>query len=622
MPQERKLTVVKSEPLTVVSSEPLPKPTTGTFLDIPEVGTGARELSLGALSTLPGGTEQRLPSGRELATIASSPLATAKELGSMGLETAGGLLSFLTSPGRDVAAEQKRSIEEGRMPPLSFEEGMFRAGQVGGAAVSAVLPGTKVGRGLISEAGSAPIKAVAKIGDVIAARPKVAFKEAMTKLPDRVFDALKPSKLTRMRVKDAMPDALQDVVALATEQGRKVESVADIADVMKDSKRLLNEDIQKLAPQGLSIDGDELAAEIAKVRKTFESKFIEKGTGKEVSELAPGISESAFSELEDAMSKFKGRMLTLDQAEEMRRGVNARLSAFMRKNQIKQGKEAASNPGTAIDLALRDALESGINKSLTKAGFQASSPFRKRYANIRTVEDAVVDRFLSELKGDEAMFFNFDSLDTITAGSGITALVYGEPAAAVGLGTTVAARHMISQIRKRLSDPDRLVKKAFDGVVGSEFAQKFKRASVPERKLLTGRTDIKGPLQMPGVPADAALGSETIVSSSPVVPGMQGIRSGKLLPEQAGAPFVTPETPIPDVVRQPQGFPVRETNRQLPPSRSLAISPSPGSFVDELPSTAEAGQVFIRKSDATAYFWDGRKWTPMMRWNGSKWIAP
>lgn len=486
----------------------LPKPQpTGTILGT-QFGTDLRELALGAAdTTLPGGQHISLPTGRELVTVATNPLATVKELGSMGLETVGALLSFLTAPGRpapltpqqseeyrktfgqeppDVLNLDKRMEEIG--PPLSREEAMFRAGQIGGAVLGALIPGTKGGRAAIGKVGGAVPKTIEKVGgavaETIAARPKVTFTKAMRELPDRVFQALKPSKMTRLNVRDAMPAALNDLVATATELGMKVESIEDMANVVRASKRMLNEDLGKLAPRGLSVDGDELAAEIAKVRRTFETKFIEKGTGKEVYELPPGISESAFAELDDAIAKFKGRLLTLDQAEEMRRGVNARLNSFMRKNQIKQGKEAASNPSTAIDLALRDALESGINKSLNKAGFPASSPFRKRYANIRTLEDSILDRYLSEMTGEEAAFFNLDSLDTITAGSSASFLLFGEPSTAAALATTVAARHVINAIRKRLSNPDRLIKKAFEDVVGSEFAPKMNRADIPQRKAL------------------------------------------------------------------------------------------------------------------------------------------
>ena len=322
------------------------------------------------------------------------------------------------------------------------------------------------------------------------------FRQAVDALPDTMMKALKPSIAIRKQFSEVAPAALEDVVSFAKDTGSKLESMSDIATVNRGIRETILQDMKKITGQGVSLDGDAIAAQLRKFKESYNTQLIDKATGKPVAVTQPGVSTADFSEIDNAITMFEGKMVPLEVAENMRRGVNARLASFMRKNDIRKGQELKSNPSTAGNSELIDILASEIDASLAKVKSPGMVNLRKRYSHNRVLDDAVTERVIREMTNEEVGLMDFQSLDTITFGSAFTAAATGNLPAAATLGLTGTARRVIDVISDRMRQPDKVISKAFKDIQGSEFVKPFKRVTTPERKLLTGRTDLQGPLQM------------------------------------------------------------------------------------------------------------------------------
>lgn len=314
---------------------------------------------------------------------------------------------------------------------------------------------------------------------------KQSFNTAVKELPDKVMKAIKPSISIRKQFSEVSPIALDDAVSFAKTGGKKVDSVGDLYAANTGSRKAIFEDIQKLSAQGVSLDGDAIAAQLRKFKKSYDVELIDKATGKPIATKQPGLSPADFSEIDNAISLFEGKMVPLEVAENMRRGVNARLSSFMRKNDIRKGQELKSNPATAGNAELADILAKEADSTLGKIKSPAMTPLRKRYSASRTLDDALTERIIREMTDEEVGLLDFQSLDTITFGSAFTAAATGNIPAAATLGLTGTARRVIDVISDRLNKPDAQISRAFSEInKNMEMVKPFQRVSAPERRAL------------------------------------------------------------------------------------------------------------------------------------------
>lgn len=301
-----------------------------------------------------------------------------------------------------------------------------------------------------------------------------------------LFDAVKPSKAVRMRAKDDLPGATQDIADFANTFGVEVDSVLKAQQTATMAKRVILEDINKLTQgQGVTGSGSTIAGAIRTFKSSRKVKAFKEGTGEVVEQTPPGLKDPT-DLIDEYIEFYEGKNFPLDELENLRRGENARMSAFMRKNQIKQGQEARANPATATQLEVIAALEQEIDNALSRIKSPGAKDLRKRYSQLRTAEDVFLDRYITDLVDAG---HPFDSLDTITAGSSVTALALGQPEAAGTLAGTVFARRAITFIREKYGNPDRLVRKAFEDVESGQF----RRVSPPRRRLLGAPSELITP---------------------------------------------------------------------------------------------------------------------------------
>ena len=475
--------------------------------EVPEV---AREIMLAlANKILPGGEKMQL----DFSLNPRKALEAGKMVGEglFGLAQRGGQLMTLGSI--DPATGQPLPGIRDELLAESQQE-MNRPGFTGAA-----LTGSRIGNvagdvlnlamGMKSPKMGAELLATEKAA--VQAAAKTSFTKAMSELPQTLMKALKPSIGIRKQFSEVAPAALEDVVSYAKDTGSKLESMSDIATVNRGIRETILSDMKKITGQGVSLDGDAIAAQLRKFKESYNTQLISKETGKPVSVTQPGVSAADFSEIDNAITMFEGKMVPLEVAENMRRGVNARLASFMRKNDIRKGQELKSNPSTAGNSELIDILANEIDASLAKVKSPGMVNLRKRYSHNRVLDDAVTERVIREMTNEEVGLMDFQSLDTITFGSAFTAAATGNIPAAATLGLTGTARRVIDVISDRMRQPDKVISKAFKDIRGSEFVKPFKRVTAPERKLLTGRTDLQGPLQMGRAHPDSpAFGSGTL----------------------------------------------------------------------------------------------------------------
>lgn len=460
-----------------------------------------------------------------------------------------------------------------------------------------------------------------------------AFRQAVDALPDTLMKALKPSIAIRKQFSEVAPAALDDVVSFAKTSGNNLESMADIAKVNHGVRQTILEDMKKLTSRGVSLDGDAIAAQLRKFRESYNTQLIDKTTGKPVSVTQPGVSAADFSEIDNAISMFEGKMVPLEVAENMRRGVNARLSSFMRKNDIRKGQELKSNPGTAGNSALIDVLAEQTDAALSKVKSPGMTQLRKRYSNNRVLDDAVTERIIREMTAEEVGLLDFQSLDTITFGSAFTAAALGNLPAAATLGLTGGARRVIDVIGHRMRQPDKVISKAFKDVRGSEFVKPFKRVTAPERKLLTGRTDLQGPFQQGAAPPDSpAFGSGAVEGGLPPAFGSVPMR---LLPAagQTGGPRtviprsqfpleITSGAPAPQIPREGLLLSAGKPAQASTPS-STAFRKGPADIGPDAPLEARLDQMLglnrppnpanVRVIGGQIEVWTGKKWKAMAK---------
>lgn len=600
-----------------------PSSQAGALPQVPEV---ARETMLAlANKMLPGGENMKL----EFSLNPRKAFEAAKMVGEgmLNLASRGG--EAMTVGGFDPLSG--RPTQGRREAMAEGVEDMFRPGFTGDA-----LTGSRIGNvggellnlvmGAKSPRAASGMVAAEKAATKAAA--KATFKQAMTELPGKAMKALKPSIAIRKQFSEVAPQAFEDVVSFAKDTGSKLESMGDMAKVNHGIRERILEMMNKITGQGISLDGDAIAKQLRKFKGSYDAKLIDKATGKPVSVTQPGVSAADFAEIDRAIELFEGKMVPLDVAENFRRGVNARLASFMRKNDIRKGQELKSNPGTAGNSALIDILASETDAALAKIKSPQMTPLRKRYSNNRVLDDAVTERIIREMTEEEVGFFDFQSLDTITFGSAFTAAATGNLPAAGVLGLTGGARRVIDVISDRIGKPDAQIQRAFKGIVDNENVPSFKVVNVPERKLLTGRTDLQGPFEMGRVPGDSpAFGS----GPTGAVPLGFGSTQTRLLPGagQTSGPTtvagrsqfgielpreMVPMTEPPSVRLQLKAAP--ET--QAPQPSSTAFRKGPADIGPDAPLEARLDQMLglnrpprpenVRVVGGNIEIWDGKKW--------------
>ena len=264
--------------------------------------------------------------------------------------------------------------------------------------------------------------------------------KAVEVLPERLMKILQPSKATRATLVKEIPAALDEVF----QTGIKVESLKDLDfAIAMQRKNIAKEMDSVLARNQQAISGKELAQAMRDSVDQF-AEVTDANAVKQVRKVAKDIEKSY-------------PQLGLDDAESFRRRLNKELGFFFRKSQAMKA-EAILDPQVKARLALRDALEQTIE---AKLGADALKPLRKRYSSLRSLEDAVDSKILSELVKEDPSLLNLDSIDTITAGSAVAAATTGQGGLALGLAKTVLARRIIFLLEKISKTPDVRIKAAF-----------------------------------------------------------------------------------------------------------------------------------------------------------------
>lgn len=258
-----------------------------------------------------------------------------------------------------------------------------------------------------------------------------------------IFKAIKPIKTQRVIVEKALPGAVEELKAA----GKAPESLIDLKQSVQEIRLTVGKEIEGTLArnQGKIIDGKTLADSIRGSVDKF-SELTDKAKVKRVRELA-----------DDIEANFKD--MTLSDAEALRQHVNSELGLFFRKGDIAK-REALSDPNIAARLVLRESLEGSIETALANESLKG---IRRRYHNLRSVEDAVHNQILDQMVKEDPKLLNLSSLDTITAGGAIASFLSGNPQAGVALTKVVAARRAIVLMEEKFRNPNARIRRAFRG---------------------------------------------------------------------------------------------------------------------------------------------------------------
>ena len=344
---------------------------------------------------------------------------------------------------------QAGELQKGSLNPFAplEQQGHTLAGVTPIVGPAAAQIGETIGRGELARAAGQMTGIFATLAIPFG---KSVFKKptAIESIAESTLKTIKPSKQVRVKVQQSLPDALGDP-AFELSATKPIESLADLIGTTKKARisvgKEINSELAKGGQARIEIDGTALVDEAG--------KSIPRGTRIAHSTEVNRVLRGAKREI--------GRSLTLEEAEAIRQSLNDELGAFFRQSPQKMG-ESQNVPPIAFKLGLRNALAEVIETRLESLG-SSLKPLRKRYSNLKALENAANERYVSEITAEYPEFFKFQSLDTLTAGSAIAAFASGEPTLALNLLKVVASRRLIDIISGKLRTPDFRIKRAFSG---------------------------------------------------------------------------------------------------------------------------------------------------------------
>src|SRR3990167_278056 len=344
---------------------------------------------------------------------------------------------------------QASELQKGSLNPFAplEQQGHTLAGVTPIVGPAAAQIGETVGRGEYAKAAGQMTGILATLAIPFG---KSVFKKpaAIESIAETTLKTIKPSKQVRVKVQQSLPEALTDP-AFESAASKPIESLADLISTAKKARisvgNEMNSVMAKGGQAGIEIDGTIIVDEAGKA--------IPRGTRIAHSTEVNRVLRGAKREI--------GKPLSLEEAEAIRQSLNDELGAFFRQSPQKMG-ESQNVPPIAFKLGLRNSLAEAIETKLESLGSNLK-PLRKRYSNLKALENAANERYVLEITAEYPEFFKFQSLDTLTAGSAIAAFASGEPTLALSLLEIVGSRRLIDIISGKLRKPDFRIKRAFSG---------------------------------------------------------------------------------------------------------------------------------------------------------------
>ena len=402
------------------------------------------------------------------------------------LKVAGGVFQRAEAGVAAPALKVLRGVKEERKRPLfqRFEErqklGRFgglkkdiRAGvEVGKEAIRGLKGERLVERGDIARELGVPEPIASTLGFItdpfliksfVQSSTKNLAKQAIKSSDDLIDDAfaksIKPSLRRKtasqlIKNKEKSREAIRTIVInkknlkFTDDAGQVVsklpESLDEFGQAIQQTKKSLFDDvinplIEKTQAKGLFVSGDDVAIELSKVARS-----------KTLQTTNPRVASFA----DDLATRFKGQKFTPQEANDIIRNFNQDLMNFYK-------SPIAVDPNITRELTVRagaaNIMRKSLDKTVQKATGTAFQPLKAKYGALRSIEDDVT-RAISRNAAKTAGLTDYANI--FSAGNIVEGVVTGAPGR-IARGVTQKG---ISSLIKKLTNPNRIVKKMFKGV--------------------------------------------------------------------------------------------------------------------------------------------------------------
>ena len=265
-----------------------------------------------------------------------------------------------------------------------------------------------------------------------------------------ILRALKPGKNIAAKMPAHLDAALPEIIDVAQSAGRKIDTVADLADAATAAKQRVWQkiaDIQgKAGAAGTTIDtAQSVDAGIAALDSASKS--------------GP-VSDAAYKEIERWADFLGKKQLKPEEAELAAQRLNAELENYYRQNGIKRASRAAASPEVQAKEAIVAQLRTDLDAAMNAATGNGVASLKKTYGALKNVQQAAISR-ANQMAASDMGKSPVSWKQAVWSAPGLGTAAYGAQQGdpkkvALGLGEAALGAYLT-----KVKNPDSLIEGAF-----------------------------------------------------------------------------------------------------------------------------------------------------------------